>query len=92
MKIFSGRRFAVEKRKMVLPNGHTANVEMAHSLPVAVTVPFLDKETVIMLKQYRPVVGRWLLEFPAGLVEGGKTQWAAPEENSRKRLVTEPTA
>lgn len=52
-----------------LPNGKLATREyMSHPGAVGV-VPFLDKETVVMVRQYRHPVGEVTLELPAGKID-----------------------
>lgn len=44
---------------------------------VVVIVPILDSGMVVMVRQWRAPVGAWLLEVPAGRVEGGESPVAA---------------
>ena len=39
---------------------------------VAVIVPFIDKSTLVMIRQYRHPLRKVLLEFPAGHVENNE--------------------
>jgi ADP-ribose diphosphatase len=43
-----------------------------HASDVAIIVPFLNKETLVMIRQYRYPINKVLLEFPAGHVEDGE--------------------
>jgi len=67
------RRFlniaAMRKR---LPNGHMVHLEMVKHPGAVVIVPFLTKDTVIVLRQYRPVISRFIYELPAGTLERGE--------------------
>lgn len=45
----------------------------------------VDGDEVVLLRQFRPAVGRWLLEVPAGRVEEGE-DW---REAARRELVEE---
>ncbi len=52
-----------------LPNGKLATREyLAHPGAVGV-VPFLDRDTVVMVRQYRHPVGEVTLELPAGKLD-----------------------
>lgn len=84
MKIFSGRRFSVETKKVKLPNGNRMNLEKVHSGEVALILPILDKDTVIMLKEFRPVIGKWQYELPAGLVDPGERPIDAAKRELRE--------
>ncbi|MCK9431782.1 MAG: NUDIX hydrolase [Candidatus Omnitrophica bacterium] len=39
----------------------------------ALIVPFIEKDKVILLRQFRPVIGRYLYELPAGTREEGES-------------------
>ncbi len=51
-----------------------------------VILPFLDKDTIIMEKQFRFAVNRKILELPAGSIDLGESR-----ENAVKRELTEET-
>jgi len=41
--------------------------------PGAVAVlPLLERDKILLLKQYRPAIGKWIYEIPAGTVEKGE--------------------
>ncbi len=86
MKEFSGKRFQVETEKVRLPNGHIMRLEKTDSKEVALVVPITDDNKMVVLKQYRPVIKKWIYEFPAGLVEHGEKPVSAA-----KREVEEET-
>jgi ADP-ribose pyrophosphatase len=72
MQVFSGRRFDVTVEDVKLPNGHTMHMEKAHCPEVCHVVPIIGRE-VILLRQFRPIVKKWLYEIPAGLIDEGET-------------------
>jgi ADP-ribose pyrophosphatase len=42
--------------------------------PGAVAIlPLLGMERILLLKQYRPAIGKWIYEIPAGTVEKGES-------------------
>jgi len=51
-----------------------------------VILPFLDKDTIILEKQFRFVVNKKILELPAGSIEKGEKR-----ENAARRELTEET-
>lgn len=51
-----------------------------------VILPFLDKDTIIMEKQFRFAVNKKILELPAGSIDKGESR-----ENAVKRELTEET-
>lgn len=64
-------KFSVVSRTVELPNGLIVEREIVIHPGAAVIVPILDSGELIMLRQYRPAVERYLLEFPAGTLDGG---------------------
>ncbi|EEZ92919.1 MAG: NUDIX hydrolase [Candidatus Parvarchaeum acidiphilum ARMAN-4] len=51
-----------------------------------VIIPFLDKNTIIMERQFRFAVNKKILELPAGSIDKGESR-----ENAVKRELTEET-
>lgn len=51
----------------------------------AIVVPILEDGRVVMVEQWRPAVGAWVLEVPAGRVEPGES----PERAARRELEEE---
>jgi ADP-ribose pyrophosphatase len=83
--IFSGRVVTLRLDTVRLADGSIATREVvAHEGAVAI-VPFLDPETVLMVRQYRRAVDQVLLEIPAGTREKGED----PDECARRELVEE---
>lgn len=81
---FEGRIFAVDVGEARLDDGSLAVREMvAHHGGVAV-VPVLGDD-VILIRQYRIVVGKEILEIPAGRLEGDEP----PEARARAELEEE---
>lgn len=70
--VWRGRAINFRVDTIRLPNGKLATREfMDHPGAVGV-VPFLDKDTVVMVRQYRYPVGEVTLEIPAGKIDKGE--------------------
>ena len=82
---FQGKKisFAVIKKK--LPNGRYADVDVIEHPGAVAIVPFLSRDTIIFLHQYRPVLGRYLLELPAGTLDKDEQPLAC----ARRELIEE---
>ena len=52
---------------------------------VAYILPLLDDGRVVLIRQYRPIVGAEIWELPAGTIEAGES----PEACARRELVEE---
>ena len=64
--IFKGRLIHLTCEKQTLPNGHKKTIEIIRHPGAALVVPFLNKKTIVMIRQYRPAIGTYLYELPAG--------------------------
>lgn len=63
---FNGRLIKVFTKKTLLPNSQTINLEIIKHPGAVLIVPFLNKNKIILLRQYRPVIEKYLYELPAG--------------------------
>ena len=68
MEIYRGKKFNVHLEKVILPNGKEKLIEKIQHKGSVVIIPILN-DKVILLKQYRPVINKWLYELPAGTLE-----------------------
>ena len=67
--VWRGRAVNFDVDTVRLPNGKLATREyISHPGAVGV-VPFLDKDTVVLVRQYRHPVGEITLELPAGKID-----------------------
>ena len=78
------KKFNFEINRIQLPNGHEGEYGQIRFPNVALAVPIMADNKVILLRQYRFAVSRYLLEFPAGTLEIGETPI-----NSIKREIQE---
>jgi ADP-ribose pyrophosphatase len=72
-EIYRGRTFNVDVDQVRLPNGKEVEMELVHHRGAAAVVPVLDDGTVLLVRQYRYATGGWLLEIPAGKLDGGES-------------------
>lgn len=64
--LHKGRTFSFVKESVTLQNGVTVELEIVRHPGAAAVVPFVDDETILLLKQYRHAVGGFIWEIPAG--------------------------
>ncbi|MGF1755009.1 NUDIX hydrolase [Vibrio makurazakiensis] len=55
-----------------LPNGKSIEHTTIHHPGAAVILPITANNQVILINQFRPSLGKWLLELPAGTMEHGE--------------------
>lgn len=75
-RIFDGKVFDVDRDRVRLPHGREATIDVIRHAPSAVIIPVPEPGQVILIRQYRYAVNRWLWELPAGTADAGET----PEE------------
>ena len=80
------KKFSFEINRVQLPNGHEGEYGQIVFPNAALAVPITADKKVILLRQYRFAISRYLLEFPAGTLEIGETPI-----NSIKREIQEET-
>ena len=56
-----------------LPNGKLATREFMNHPGAVGVVPFLDRDTIVLVRQYRHPVGEVTLELPAGKLDAGES-------------------
>ena len=82
---FQGKKFSFAVVKKKLPNGRYVDVDVIEHPGAVVIVPLLSRDTVIFIHQYRPVLGRYLLELPAGTLDKDEQPLAC----ARRELIEE---
>lgn len=84
--LYTGKVVDLHKDDVVFPDGSKHIREVVGHKPAVAVVPMVDNATIIMIRQYRYVVGKTLLEIPAGLIDSGEQPRTAA-----KREVLEET-
>jgi ADP-ribose pyrophosphatase len=64
--IFRGRIFSVDVDRVKLPHGPEVDIEIVRHPGSVVLIPMPTPTQVILVRQFRYVVGRYLWELPAG--------------------------
>ena len=67
--LFKGRLLKLKTARRRLPNGFTASLELIEHPGAVLIIPFLSKDTIIFIRQFRPVINSYLYELPAGTLE-----------------------
>lgn len=84
--VWRGRAVNFDVDTVRLPNGKLATREFMNHPGAVGVVPFLDRDTVVMVRQYRHPVGEVTLELPAGKLDAGESVLAC-----LKRELSEET-
>ena len=83
--IYEGRVFRIERDVIELPHGRSVAMEVVRHRGSVVLVPQPSLGRVILIRQYRYVIGRWIWELPAGSLEAGES----PARAARRECVEE---
>jgi len=90
-QIFEGRIFTVAVETVTLPHGHVLDAEIVRHPPSVVIVPIDDDGRVILIRQYRHAIGRWLWELPAGSTDPGETERRAAARECQEEIGLIPS-
>ena len=71
-KVYAGRIFTVQVETITTPKGGEMKVEVVRHPGSVVLVPVTDAGDIILVRQYRHAIGRWVWELPAGSLEPGE--------------------
>lgn len=88
--LFTGRVFRLERDRVVLPNGHRTTMEIVRHPGSVVIVPQPRRGHVILIRQYRYVLDRWIWELPAGTREPGERPNVAARRECEEEIGLRP--
>jgi len=70
--VFQGRVFTVQIETVSLPKGGELKAEIIRHPGSVVIVPVTAQDEIVLVWQYRPAIGRWAWELPAGSLKPGE--------------------
>lgn len=88
--VFEGRIFSVQADRVRLPNGHEATMDVVRHAGSVVLLPMPDPEHVILVKQYRYAIDRWIWELAAGGLDRGEKPEAAAARECQEEIGLVP--
>ena len=75
--IYKGRVFNVTLDQVAYPDGRLVKMECVRHRGSVVLLPMTAPDRILLVRQYRYVVNRWLWELPAGTLERNESAEAA---------------
>lgn len=87
---FTGRVIQVEQEDLVLPNGRRVPIEAVRHRGSVVMLAQPTPDTVIVIRQYRPVIGRWIWELPAGSLDHAESPESAAVRECEEEIGWRP--
>ncbi len=83
--VYRGKLLLVKCDTVRLPDGKAATREYVEHNGAVMIIPVLDSGDLVMERQYRYVMRRHCIEFPAGKIDAGE----APLATARRELLEE---
>ena len=85
MRLFSGVVFSVDRIKVRIPGSKSYYREIVTRPDAVMVVPLIDNNNIVMVREFRAVIGKWILALPAGTMEKGET----PTGAAKRELLEE---
>ena len=82
--VYSDPWLTIEKKR-VRVRGKEFDYKVHRQNDVAVVLPVLDDGKILIERQFRHAIGKWLLELPAGMIDKGEK----PGHGARRELEEE---
>ena len=90
IQVFAGKVFNVDRDVVRMPNGRDVTVDVIRHARSVVLLPIPEPGHVILVRQYRYAVNRWLWELPAGMVDDGEEPDAAARRECHEEIGQVP--
>ncbi len=72
-QIFTGKTISLVQDYVVEPNGRPSTRDVVRHPPAVVVFPLVNRNEILLVRQFRYAVDDFLWELPAGSVEKGET-------------------
>jgi ADP-ribose diphosphatase len=89
-RVFQGKVFEVDRDLVRMRNGREVTVDVVRHPKSVVLLPVPAPGRIILIKQYRYAVNRWLWELPAGSVDEGEQPDAAARRECHEEIGQVP--
>ncbi len=89
-RVFDGTVFDVDRDRVLMPNGRTVTVDVVRHPRSVVLLPVPEPGHIILIRQYRYAVNRWMWELPAGSVDAGEQPEAAARRECHEEIGQVP--
>jgi ADP-ribose pyrophosphatase len=89
-RVYDGTVFAIDRDRVRMPNGREVTVDVVRHVKSVVLLPIPEPGHVILIRQYRYPLNRWLWELPAGSVDEGEQPEAAARRECHEEIGQVP--
>jgi ADP-ribose pyrophosphatase len=88
--VYQGRVFDVHRDRVRLSSGDAVTMEVVRHRGSVVLLPVLDDGRLVLIRQYRYSIDRWIWELPAGRIERGEEPEAAARRECQEEIGFTP--
>jgi ADP-ribose pyrophosphatase len=89
-EVFTGRVFTITSDRVVVPNGRTVTLDIVRHRGSVVLLPMQDETHVVLIRQYRYAIDRWIWELPAGSLDEGEDPLTAAARECEEEIGLVP--
>jgi ADP-ribose pyrophosphatase len=82
--------FSVTEDRVTLPNGRTVTLDVVRHPGSVVLLPLPDAGHIVLIRQYRYAIGRWIWELPAGSLDEREDPAAAAARECEEEIGLVP--
>jgi len=87
---FKGRVFTVTVDGVTLPNGRDVTLDIVRHRGSVVLLPMQDDAHIVLIRQYRYALDRWIWELPAGSLDDGEEPASAAARECEEEIGLVP--
>jgi ADP-ribose pyrophosphatase len=88
--IHAGRILRFEIDRVTVPGGHTIDMEIVRHPGSVVLLPVPSPDSIILIRQYRYSIDRYIWELPAGTLKPGEDPSAAAARECEEEIGLAP--
>lgn len=88
--MFNGPVFEVERDRVRFDDGREVNLDIVRHRASVVLIPMPSAGEVILVRQYRHAIARWIWELPAGTSDPGEAPEAAAARECHEEIGMAP--
>ena len=89
-RVFDGKVFDVDRDRVRMTNGREVTVDVVRHPKSVVLLPMPEPGHIVLIRQYRYPLDRWLWELPAGSVDAGEQPEAAAHRECHEEIGQVP--
>jgi ADP-ribose pyrophosphatase len=87
---FKGRVFQVERDVVRLTNGRTVTLDIVRHAQSVALIAQPSPDRIVLIRQFRYAINRWIWELPAGSIEPGERPAAAARRECEEEIGLTP--